>query len=135
MSIVALPSHVGKCIVPVKVAIERRGSRGGDLPDALGVQPYEDPFRPQNASLSICRTDCSVTKNGQTIAELLSKNLSFTTDWPVLASEVPFAILIVQGLRRRSARDRMIAAAFLFYWFVRLTLSNSFQRFTGRSEE
>ena len=58
-------------------------------------------------------------------------NLSFTADWPVLISEVLLAILIVQGLRRRSARDRMIAAAFLFYWFVRLTLSNSFQRFTG----
>jgi hypothetical protein len=50
-------------------------------------------------------------------------NLSFTAEWPVLASEVPLAILIIQGLRRSSARDRMIAAAFLFYWFVRLTLS------------
>jgi Stage II sporulation protein E (SpoIIE) len=57
--------------------------------------------------------------------------LSFTAEWPVLISEVPLAILIVQGLRRRSARDRMIAAAFLFYWFVRLTLSDSFQRLTG----
>jgi hypothetical protein len=53
-------------------------------------------------------------------------NLSFTADWPVLASEVLLFILIVQGLRRRSARDRMIAAAFLFYWFVRLTLTTSF---------
>ncbi len=58
-------------------------------------------------------------------------NLSFTSDWPVLVSEVPLAVLIVQGLRRSSARDRMIAAAFLFYWFVRLTLSTSFQRLTG----
>ena len=49
--------------------------------------------------------------------------LFFTSDWPVLVSEVLLAILIFQGLRRRSARDRMIAAAFLFYWFVRLTLS------------
>jgi serine phosphatase RsbU (regulator of sigma subunit) len=57
--------------------------------------------------------------------------LSFTSDWPVLASDVPLAILIVQGLRRKSARDRMIAAAFLFYWFMRLTLFNSFQHFTG----
>ncbi len=56
---------------------------------------------------------------------------TFVTEWPVLASEVPLAILIVQGLRRKSARDRLIAAAFLFYWFVRLTLSNSFQRLTG----
>ena len=57
--------------------------------------------------------------------------LSFVTEWPLLISEVPLAILIVQGLRRRSARDRMIAAAFLFYWFVRLTLSDSFQHLTG----
>lgn len=57
--------------------------------------------------------------------------LSFTTELPVLISEVPLAILIVQGLRRRSARDRMIATAFLCYWFVRLTLSNSFQSLTG----
>jgi hypothetical protein len=69
MSIVALPSHVGNCLVQVKASIEGRGSRGGDLPDALGAQTYQDPFRPQDASLSICRTDCSLTKNG----ELLSK--------------------------------------------------------------
>jgi hypothetical protein len=56
---------------------------------------------------------------------------SFVTEWPLLVSEVPLAILIVQGLRRRSARDRMIAAAFLFYWFVRLTLSDSFRHLTG----
>jgi Stage II sporulation protein E (SpoIIE) len=61
-------------------------------------------------------------------------NLSFTADWPVLVSEVPLAILIVQGLRRRSARDRMIAAAFLFYWFVRLTLFNPFERLTGMNQ-
>ena len=53
----------------MKVDIECPGARGGDLPDALGVQTYQDPFRSQDASLSICRTDCSLTKNG----ELLSK--------------------------------------------------------------
>jgi len=58
-------------------------------------------------------------------------SLSFASDWPMLVSEVPLAILIFQGLRRRSARDRMIAAAFLFYWFVRLTLTNSLQGRTG----
>ena len=58
-------------------------------------------------------------------------NLSFTADWPMLVSAVLLAILIFQGLRRRSARDRMIAAAFLFYWCVRLTLTGSFQRVTG----
>ncbi len=58
-------------------------------------------------------------------------NLSFTADWPMLVSAALLAILIFQGLRRRSARDRMIAAAFLFYWCVRLTLTGSFQRLTG----
>jgi serine phosphatase RsbU (regulator of sigma subunit) len=54
-----------------------------------------------------------------------------TADWPVHVSGVLLAILIFQGLRRRSARDRMIAAAFLFYWFVRLTLTGLFQHLTG----
>ena len=58
-------------------------------------------------------------------------NLSFTADWPMLVSAVLLAILIFQGLRRRSARDRMIAAAFLFYWCVRLTLTGFFERLTG----
>jgi len=58
-------------------------------------------------------------------------NLSFTADWPLLVSEVPLTVLIFQGLGRRSARDRMIAAAFLFYWFVRLTLTKSLERLTG----
>jgi hypothetical protein len=40
MTIVAFPSRVGKCLVQMKVDTERRGARGGDLPDALGVQPY-----------------------------------------------------------------------------------------------
>ena len=39
MNIVAIPSRVGKCLVQMKVDTERRGARGGDLPDALGVQP------------------------------------------------------------------------------------------------
>ncbi len=62
-------------------------------------------------------------------------SLSVTADWPMLVSEVPLAILIFQGLRRRSARDRMIAAAFLFYWFVRLTLTNSLERLTGIKQD
>jgi hypothetical protein len=57
--------------------------------------------------------------------------LPLTADWPMYVSEVLLAILIFQGLRRRSARDRMIAAAFLFYWFVRLTLTGFFQHLTG----
>jgi hypothetical protein len=58
-------------------------------------------------------------------------HLSFTADWPLLVSAIPLTVLIFQGLRRRSARDRMIAAAFLFYWFVRLTLTNFLERLTG----
>jgi hypothetical protein len=52
MTIVALPSRVGKCRVQMKVDIERRRARGGDLPDALGVQPYYDPISPKR-SLSV----------------------------------------------------------------------------------
>ena len=55
-------------------------------------------------------------------------NLSFTISWPSLISQVLVAILIVQGLRRRNARDRMIAVAFLGYWLVRLTVFGSFNR-------
>lgn len=58
-------------------------------------------------------------------------NLSYTADWPVLITEVLLFILVVQGLRRRNARDSMIAVAFLCYLFVRLTLTNSFRRLTG----
>ena len=55
-------------------------------------------------------------------------NLSFTVSWPSLISQVLVAILIVQGLRRKDARDRMIAVAFLGYWLVRLTVFGSFNR-------
>jgi hypothetical protein len=61
-------------------------------------------------------------------------SLVFIGDWPVHVSGVLLAILIFQGLRRRSARDRMIAAAFLFYWFVRLTLTGLFQHLTGMKQ-
>jgi len=61
-------------------------------------------------------------------------NLSLTADWPMLVSAVLLAVLIFQGLRRRSARDRMIPAAFLFYWFVRLTLTGFFQHLTGMKQ-
>ena len=72
-----LPSRVGRCLVQMKVDTERWGARGGDLLDALRVQPYKDPICPQEVSLSICRTDCSVTK----IADLLSKKpILYTKD-------------------------------------------------------
>ncbi len=57
--------------------------------------------------------------------------LSYTNELAVYTSQIPLAILIFQGLRRSSARDRLIAAAFLFYWFVRLTLTDYFRNWTG----
>jgi Stage II sporulation protein E (SpoIIE) len=54
--------------------------------------------------------------------------LSFTAEWPLLISEALLAVLIVQGLRRKNAADRMIAVAFLCYWLVRFTVSGSLKR-------
>ncbi len=48
--------------------------------------------------------------------------LYFIAEWPVFISEIPLAILIFQGLRRRNARDRMIAAAFPVLLIGALTL-------------
>jgi len=50
---------------------------------------------------------------------------------PVIFSELALAILIVQGFRRGSRRDRMIAAAFSVHFLVRLCLSPSVQHLTG----
>jgi len=58
-------------------------------------------------------------------------SLAFTHDWPVLASEFPLAILAIQSLRGGNARDKIIAASFLFYLAVRLTLFDFIQRLTG----
>jgi hypothetical protein len=58
-------------------------------------------------------------------------SLAFTRDWAVPASEVPLAILIVLCFRRGNSRDRKIAAVFLFYLMVRLTLTNYFQSLTS----
>jgi hypothetical protein len=58
-------------------------------------------------------------------------SLSFFNDWPVYIASVPLGILIIQGLRRGHARDRMVGAAFAVYFLVRLTLSNGFQTLTG----
>jgi len=54
--------------------------------------------------------------------------LSFTAPWPSVVAQVLLAILIVQGLTRKNASDRMIAIAFLCYWLVRLTVFGSFNR-------
>jgi hypothetical protein len=50
---------------------------------------------------------------------------------PVIFSEFALAILIIQGFRRGSRRDRMIAAAFSVHFLVRLCLSPSVQHLIG----
>ena len=54
--------------------------------------------------------------------------LYFTAPWPSVVAQVLLAILIVQGLTRKSAPDITIAVAFLCYWLVRLTVFGSFNR-------
>jgi len=45
------------------------------------------------------------------------------SDWSVYVSEIPLLILVFEGLRRSNARDRSIAAAFLIYMPIRITLT------------
>ncbi len=54
--------------------------------------------------------------------------LAFTAPWPSVVAQVLLAILVVQGLMRKNASDRMIAVAFLCYWLVRLTVFGSVNR-------
>jgi serine phosphatase RsbU (regulator of sigma subunit) len=55
----------------------------------------------------------------------------FLGDWSLGIAALPLGILIAQGFRRGNSRDRMVAAAFSVYFFVRLTLLTSFERLTG----
>jgi hypothetical protein len=57
--------------------------------------------------------------------------MDWVNDLPAVFSEVALGILIVLGFRGGNRRDRMVAGAFAFHFFVRLTISNSFQRLTG----
>jgi hypothetical protein len=50
-----------------------------------------------------------------------------------LVSEVPLAVLIYQGFRHGTPRDRLIAAAFALHFIVRMTLTPAGRRFTGWS--
>jgi hypothetical protein len=61
-------------------------------------------------------------------------SLNFTLGWPLLASEIPLAILIVLGFRNGNRRDRVITSAFAFYFFVRLTLDPMVNRLFGVRE-
>ena len=55
--------------------------------------------------------------------------MSFVRDYPLL-SQIPLAILVVQGFRR-GARDRLIAGAFFVHFLVRNTLSPAVQKTFG----
>ncbi len=57
--------------------------------------------------------------------------MAFLRAWPGAVSQVPYAILIVQGFRRGNQRDRMVAAAFAVHFITRTTLIPSFQEATG----
>jgi hypothetical protein len=57
--------------------------------------------------------------------------MAWVNDLPALFSEIALGILIVLGVWYGSRRDRMIAAAFLVHFIVRLTISTNFQRVTG----
>jgi Stage II sporulation protein E (SpoIIE) len=54
----------------------------------------------------------------------------FVRDYPLL-SQIPLAILVVQGFRRGSTRDRLIAGAFFVHFLVRNTLSPAVQKALG----
>jgi len=58
-------------------------------------------------------------------------SMVFVSDWPIYIASIPLGILIVQGFLHGNSRDRKVAAAFSVYFFVRLTLSNGFQKLTG----
>jgi hypothetical protein len=58
-------------------------------------------------------------------------SMAWVNDLPLICSEPVLGILILQGFRRGNRRDRMVAAAFAFHFFVRLTISLNFQHLTG----
>ena len=53
----------------------------------------------------------------------LFADFGFLADWSIYISNPVLAVLVVQGLRRRNPRDRSIAAAFLLYICLRVTLT------------
>jgi len=58
-------------------------------------------------------------------------SMTFVHEWPILFSEPALGILIIQGLRRGTRRDRMVAAAFSVFFLARIAVSTTFQRLTG----
>jgi hypothetical protein len=57
-------------------------------------------------------------------------HLAFLRDWPINVTQVVLGVLIVQGFRSKSARDRQIAAAFLLLFCTRWTVSPEFRALT-----
>ncbi|MGO9324865.1 MAG: PP2C family protein-serine/threonine phosphatase [Terracidiphilus sp.] len=58
-------------------------------------------------------------------------SMAFVHEWPIVVSEPAVGILIVQGFRRGTRRDRMVAAAFSVVILVRITVSSTVQQLTG----
>jgi hypothetical protein len=58
-------------------------------------------------------------------------SMNWVNDLPALFSEIALGVLIGLGVWRGNRRDRMIAAAFLVHFIVRLTISSNFQRISG----
>ena len=58
-------------------------------------------------------------------------SMAWVNDLPLIFSEPVLGILIIQGFRRRNRRDRIVAAAFTFHFFMRLTISSNFQHLSG----
>jgi hypothetical protein len=58
-------------------------------------------------------------------------SMAWVNDVPALLSEVVLGVLIVQGFRRGNRLNRIVAAAFTFHFFMRLTISSNFQHLTG----
>jgi hypothetical protein len=58
-------------------------------------------------------------------------SMAFVHEWPVAFSEIALILLVVQGFRGKHRRDKMIAAAFLVHFTVRMSLIPSMQHFLG----
>jgi hypothetical protein len=58
-------------------------------------------------------------------------SMGWVNDIPALLSEVVLGVLIIQGFQRGNRLSRVVAAAFTFHFFMRLTISSNFQHLTG----
>ena len=122
MIIVAFPSRAGKCLVQMKVDTERRGVRGGDLPNALGVQP-KDTIRPREVSVSTCRADCSVTKTANPCRHFstnsaLFSNIPLLNQCPPVATKVRNEAMgreLCGSIERHGTQSRLCLCGVIFW--------------------